>query len=178
MTNNSSPKAGLGNLNVLIGQAFIEKEQDAYWENLIKLFTKDKHKNFIRARSIILDFHLAFDFFLSRAILQLCVSGAYLIKLSVLEEKELSRLSESLSKIEFGKRMQVVFNLGIFSPDSQTIISKVNELRNGFAHIKKVNDATFNYKGKSIFELEGISEIIKDYDKVHNEFFNFMGIKP
>jgi len=97
--------------------------------------------------------------------------------LSLLGNEKPKKLSESLSDIEFGRRIKIVSALGVFSQDALRIINQINNMRNAFAHNKRDDDKIFNYKGKSIFELEGINTVFKEFNKAQDDFFSFIGYK-
>jgi len=151
-------------------EAFDISLEEASWNDLTKSFTSNKHKNFIRARSIILDIHLQYEWFLNRSIFYLCFSSAKLAGFSV----GYVNFLEAISRVGFARKLSIVSSLGILNNTDERKIYKINEIRNAFVHSKRIDDKVFKYSGKSIFELAGINKVLEDFHAVMDEFLSKM----
>ena len=125
----------LGNMNLL--------EQE-YFNSHVDLFTQDKHENYPHALYIVLAIHLKLDFLLSQSISYPLKTGAHQLGL----EFDKGIVSDRISELEFKEKQDVAKLLGILSPKSVETITRINNIRNAFAHNMKIHEKTFDYFGE------------------------------
>jgi len=134
------------------------------WESIIAShrFAPHSHKNFDKARGMILEMHLLFDELLNIAISLYIQLGGKQFGSKV----EWESIMKIFSKMPFGVRVAIVSKIGAYSKDTLSTINKVNEIRNAFAHHRIPDKKNFIYKGVTIFEPKGIMKVIRDAEKV------------
>jgi hypothetical protein len=153
------------NLNEVIRDAYEEK----YLIELAKKFALMPEKNYVAARSIIMDVHLSLEYMMNFGIAQACYMGRKKIRRSICGISP-SEVFEAISEIHFFDKIRIVDKLYIVSSGSIGILRKINKIRNAFAHGYDVSSPKYRYNGKPIFLKGTINDVIIDRKKVLADF--------
>ncbi len=164
--------AGAGNI---LAQAleYRRREDDTHLRDLAKKYVDGKPNNYLWARSIILDIHGDFDYYLNVTLSLLCVVGgnkAYGWNYG----KEISGITENFGDIDYAKKMAVVNRVQIFTLEANKILWEMNKVRVAFAHGKNITDKRYLYQGESIFSRKAIDRLVSDSEKVRKEYQDFI----
>lgn len=147
-----------------------KKEEEQYLNNLSSQYVVSKRRNYSLARSIVLDIHITEEYYMSSIIGFLCSLGGQNISLKI----DTLELIEAIGNIDCFKKISIIEKLNILSARSIEIIKRLNILRNAFAHGYKEDHPNYNYKGKSIFQKEGVDLLAADHKKLTEEVANFL----
>ena len=152
-------------------EAIRTHEEQAYLEKLAKKFVSGKHDNYMLARSIVTDVHLSLEMYINWTIRILLTFGGSDVKLTAMLSTE---LGEAIQKIEYFKKLSLVTSFGLFSKEALTILKKVNDLRNAFAHGYDTKNLKYYYDGSTILQKKAIDKVVADQNKVMHEFSDFL----
>lgn len=165
-----------GKLEQLALGAEIDREEE-YLRKRAHEFVQSKEKNYLLARSIVIDIQLNIDRWMSFALSLYVYLGIKACGLPVKMDNTYE-LHDLFLKIDFGKKAELVSKLHVFNEDNIKKFWKINDLRNAFAHGYKADHPYYSYEGKSIFKKEIIDILLKDRDKILNEYMRSPLIKP
>lgn len=147
-----------------------DKDEEEYLRSLASKYVVAKTKNYSLARSIVLDIHIIEEYYMTSIIVLLCSLGGQRIGLEI----DAQGLTEAIGNVDCFKKISIIKKLNILSAQSIEIVERLNILRNAFAHGYKEGHKGYNYKGKSIFEKEGVDLLVSDHTKLTRVAVNFL----
>jgi len=140
---------------------------DPYIKKIAEKFTRSRGRNYLPARSFVIDIHLRLELTMNALITVLLLFGR---KDLGFPNKGHENLSASLALIPYYRKLALIEKLEIYSHGTIKIYQKVNTLRNAFTHIRRnIDSSEYKYFGKSIFTRAGIDKLYDDYHKVIKE---------
>lgn len=145
--------------NGTLSEFLQDEEERAHLELIANSYVVSGKKNYILARSIVLDIHITEEYYMNVIICLLFSAGCKKTDLKLNWET----MVQGVGKIDYSKKLTIITEFSIFSPNSLEIMWKVNNLRRAFAHGHKDNSADYQYKGGSILERKTIDLLIGDH---------------
>ena len=137
-----------------------------YFQKLAEKFTASKGLNYHNASTIVLQLHIRLDRVINEFIVMLLDKGLREFGFHIRP----SSYSKDVATITFGKKLDLIKGLRVFSQDTLRILRMVNTVRNAFAHGDALNNPRYKYDNTSVFTKSGIEKLRNDYLSVIKEY--------
>ncbi|NQT06647.1 MAG: hypothetical protein HQ575_03805 [Candidatus Omnitrophica bacterium] len=121
-------------------------------------------------RSIVLNVHFGLEQLMNRIIAFSCSLGVAELG----RDGRFKELVGAFSGMDYFKKLSITRALSVFSKESISILTIVNNVRRAFAHNYKEGHSDYKYKGTSIFNKETISKLLEDRRKIFREGSNLI----